>query len=95
LNLVIVGLGVGLSITLITKEYDNIVSIALSALSGILLGLGLAKVRILCSFKTVRDINGEQYYSYLMPLFFTLLISQLLIPAFMLPSIAYQEIDMI
>ena len=55
LNLIIVIFGVALAITICPRDYDNIVSIALSALSGIFMGLGLAEIKILCSFKTIRD----------------------------------------
>jgi hypothetical protein len=91
LNLVFVVLAIALSVTICPNNYQNMVSIGLSSVSGILLGVGLAEVRILCSFKTVRDKLKRQNYSYLMPLFYTLLVSQILIPAFMLPSIAFQE----
>ena len=55
INLVIVVLSVALSITICPDSYENMVSIGLACASGILLGIGLAEVRILCSFKTVRD----------------------------------------
>jgi hypothetical protein len=91
LNLVFAVLAIALSVTVCPNNYQNMVSIGLSSVSGILLGVGLAEVRILCSFKKVRDKQKRQNYSYMIPLFYTLLVSQILIPSFMLPSIAFQE----
>lgn len=37
------------------ESFNNIIAFGLAILSGILLGIGLAQMRIMCSFKTIRE----------------------------------------
>lgn len=71
-------------------QTDNITAACFSLLSGIFLGLGLAEIRIVCRFKNIRALEGKQNYYFLKPLFWTLLTSQMVVPAFMYPSLATQ-----
>jgi len=57
----------------IEYTYSTLVAIFASFISGCLLGYGLAEIRILCSFKNVREKLYKQNYNYLKPLFYTLL----------------------
>ena len=45
----------GSEVRIEVDSFDNIIAFCLAILSGILLGIGLGQVRILCSFKMVRE----------------------------------------
>ena len=50
--------------------------------SGVFIGWAMAELRILCSFKMVRDKLQMQNYNYLKPVFYMLLFAQMIVPAF-------------
>lgn len=56
--------------------------------SGILLGMGCAEVKIICSFKYWRDMKNYKNYNYLKILFWTLMLCIVIAPAVAYPSIA-------
>lgn len=72
------------------EQKDNLMAVCFCLISGVCMGLGLAEIRILCRFKELRSSQGKQNYFFLKPLFWTLLISQMIVPAFMYPSLASQ-----
>ena len=59
-------------------------------ISSLFLGLGMAELRILTRFKEIRTKDNKQNYFFLKPLFWTLLLAQMIVPAFMYPSLALQ-----
>ena len=69
-------------------ERGNLLAICFCLISGVCIGLGLAEIRILCRFKEVRTNERKQNYYFLKPLFWTLLTAQVIVPAFMYPSLA-------
>ena len=76
--------------TLSSSQKGNVLAVCFCLISGVCIGLGLAEIRILCRFKEIRTTERKQNYYFLKPLFWTLLTSQVIVPAFMYPSLASQ-----
>ena len=70
------------------NQQANYADILLPILGGVFLGYSLSKIRIICSFKTVRSKLGQKNYEYLSPLFFSVLSAQMFQPIYMYPSTA-------
>lgn len=71
-------------------DRKNILAVCFSLVAGVCIGLGMAEIRILCRFKEIRASERRQNYFFLKPLFWTLITSQVIVPAFMYPSLASQ-----
>jgi len=66
-------------------------SFLFALLSGLCFGYALGEIRILCFFKDIREKCYEQNYSYMKPIFYSLLIIEFLLPALSYPSAATFE----
>lgn len=72
---------------------NNWLPIVLASLSSILIGIGIGEVRIICSFKMVREKLVQKNYDFHVPLVATLMISQIFLPIIIYPSTAMPQTE--